>query len=65
MLPAGGLMIGTVQGHNTDGTSTLTDAAGREFTAQGQGVAIGDKAFVRNGLITGTAPDLPFSIETV
>ena len=52
------LRVGTVTAHNSDGTSSLTDAHNRAFRAQGQDVAIGNKAFVKDGRIQGEAPNL-------
>lgn len=52
------LKTGTVTAHNADGTSSLSDTHGRDFRAQGQDVAIGDKAFVQVGRIQGQAPNL-------
>ncbi|MBF0368589.1 MAG: hypothetical protein HQL52_03940 [Magnetococcales bacterium] len=65
LFPKTRLVVGTVDAHNADGTSTLTDASSREFTAQGTSVSVGNKAFVQDGRITGEAPSLPASTEYV
>lgn len=59
LLPESPLIIGTVAAHNPDGTSDVTTLAGGTIRVRGQTVAPGLKAFVRNGLIEGQAPDLP------
>jgi hypothetical protein len=53
------LLVGTVAAHNADGTSTITLPGGGNIRARGQGVAIGEKAFIRAGLVEGPAPNLP------
>jgi len=58
LLPAEQLLIGTVTAHNADGTSTVTLPGGGELRARGQTVAVGSKAFLQGGEITGEAPDL-------
>ena len=52
------LRVGEVTTHNADGTSTLEDYHGREIIAQGQDVAIGATAFVKDNRIQGQAPGL-------
>lgn len=53
------LIIGTVQSHNADGTSTILTLDGGTIRPRGQSVAVNSKAFVRAGLVEGEAPDLP------
>lgn len=65
LLPASPTVIVTVTALNDDGTSTVETRAGGTMRVTGQGVAIGDKAFVRAGEITGAAPDLPDYEATV
>lgn len=63
-LPADPLLVGTVLSHNTDGTSTLQSPEGGTMRARGTGVGVGLKAFVRGGVVEGTAPDLPdYSVD--
>lgn len=59
LLPTDPLQIATVQTLNADGTSTVQSPAGGLVVVRGQGVAIGQKAFIRYGRIEGEAPDLP------
>jgi hypothetical protein len=40
-------------------TSELEDFHARKFVALGTGVAVGHKAFVKDGIIQGEAPSLP------
>ncbi len=54
------LMVVTVSAHNTDGTSTVTTMGGGSMTLRGQGVAVGQNAFARDGEIKGAAPSLPY-----
>lgn len=59
LLPGSPLVVGTVSAHNADGSSTIDLPGGGSINAIGQTVAIGQKAFVRNGQVLGQAPDLP------
>ena len=59
VLPADPLLIGEVTAHNADGTSTVELPSGDTVRVRGQGVAIGDNAFVQAGQVQGEAPDLP------
>jgi hypothetical protein len=38
--------------------SILADAGGDQFKAKGTGLSVGQKAFVKDGVIQGQAPDL-------
>ena len=58
LLPVSPLVIVTVDSINTDGTSTVTTASGGVMRVFGDGVAVGNKAFVRGGIIQGEAPNL-------
>jgi len=60
LLPGKPLWVGEVLSHNDDGTSTIELPGGVTIRAQGQIVAIGDRAFVEGSRVTGEAPDLPF-----
>jgi hypothetical protein len=75
LLPSAPLVVARVVSHNaTDDTSTLellvdqadTDYAGgvktgTQFVARGRTVAIGDNAFVRDGVVESQAPDQAIS----
>lgn len=58
LLPSSPLQIGTVTAHNSDGTSTVLLISGGTQAVRGQTVAVSAKAFFRNGLIEGEAPNL-------
>jgi hypothetical protein len=62
LLPDSPLLLGTVAAHHTDGTITveLLDGGLLRVTAgNGDAGSIGDRVFVRNGQIEGSAPALP------
>jgi hypothetical protein len=61
LLPDSPLIIGVVAAHNGDGSSTILLPSNGIITAIGQTVAVGHKAFVRNGQVLYEAPDLPSS----
>ncbi len=58
LLPDAPLLIGTVATRNSDGTLTVSLAGGGLLKATGN-ASDGERVFVRNGLVEGTAPDLP------
>ena len=58
LVPGDPLQIGTVDSHNADGTSSITLLGGGSLRARGQSVSVGQKAFVRAGLVEGAAPNL-------
>lgn len=59
------LSVVTVQSINGDGTSTVETPSGSTLVVDGESVAAGNKAFVRDGRIQGPAPDLPVYEEAV
>jgi len=60
LLPQSPLLIGTVLSIDfSSGASMVQLPGGGTLNVRGTDVAVGQKAFVRNGLIEGTAPDLP------
>ena len=65
LLPTQHLLVGEVVSHNADGTSTVNLPSGATIRARGQGVAVNDNAFVRDGEIAGQAPNLPVTNVTV
>ena len=65
LLPADPLLAGEVISHNGDGTSTIELPAGERLRGRGQGVAIGQSAFVQGGEVRGQAPNLPGVIVEV
>lgn len=60
LLPHEPLVIVTVDTVNSDGTSTVTTAAGGAMRVIGTGVAATKKAYVKAGAIVGEAPDTEY-----
>lgn len=59
LIPDAPLQTATVASIDyATGSSTITWPGGDSQTARGTGVAIGSRAFVRNGVIEGAAPSL-------
>jgi hypothetical protein len=56
LLPKRALTIAQVVTHNSDGTSTVEYPGGAQVRVRGQGVAVDDYAFIRDGEIRGQAP---------
>lgn len=65
LIPGSRTIVVDVQGNNGDGTSTVTTQTGATVIVDGESVAAGNPAFVRDGEITGPAPDMPTYEETV
>lgn len=66
LLPDAPLQVATVSAINTgQGTSTVTWPGGSVQTVRGTAVAVGLKAFVRDGVIEGAAPDLTLEVIEV
>ena len=59
LLPKTSRIIGTVISHNDNGSSTIALREGTQMTADGQGVAVGQKALVENRVVIREVPDLP------
>ncbi len=55
-LSADPLLVAQVLAHNADGTSTVQFPNGSTLKVMGQGVGVGDFAFIRGGEIRGEAP---------
>ncbi|MDD5277203.1 MAG: hypothetical protein PHR16_14110 [Methylovulum sp.] len=64
LLPDQPLLIGTVTAFLSDGRSSV-DVPGGVIVVRGQSVAVGQKAFVRNGIVEGGAPALSEQIIVV
>ena len=59
LLPEPPLLVATVLSIDTDlGTSLVQFPGGGQQTLRGTAVAVGLRAFVRNGLVEGEAPNL-------
>ena len=64
LIPDAPLVVVTVNSVNADGTSSVATSSGGALRVRGTSVAAGKKAYVRNGEITGEAPNLQhFEIE--
>ena len=61
LLPKTARLIGTVESHNSNGTSTITLRNSGTMTAKGHSVAVGQKVLVENGKEVREVPDLPVS----
>ena len=58
LLPDSPLLIGTVASRSGDGSAVVRTLDGGQLRASGD-AAVGMRVFVRDGVITGPAPDLP------
>lgn len=56
LQPDPAVLIGDVLAVNSDNTSTVQLPDGSTFRARGTSVAVGQPAFVRNGIVEGIAP---------
>lgn len=66
LLPDAPLQVATVTAINAaQGTSTVTWPGGSVQTVRGTGVAVASKAFIRDGVIEGEAPDLTLEVIEV
>jgi len=64
LIPDAPLQVATVSSVDyATGTSTITWPGGAQQTVRGTGVAIDSRAFVRDGVIEGAAPNL--TTETI
>ena len=59
LLPKTNRIIGTVDTHNSNGSSTIILRSGLTMTAKGQGVSTGKKALIESGEVVREVPDLP------
>ena len=58
LIPEGSRTIVTITANNGNGTSQAQLRDGSAVTVKGESVQAGQKAFVQNGEIKGTAPEL-------
>ena len=58
LLPDTPFVVGKVTVRNGDGSLTVTTLDGGQLRASGS-ASVGDRVFVRDGQVTGQAPDLP------
>ncbi len=59
-VPVMPIAIIRYRAHNTDGTSSVTTVADGTMRLFGTSVAVGKKAFVKDGEIKGEAPNLTY-----
>ena len=58
LLPEGVRVVATVKANNGNGTSQAELREGSVITVKGESVGVGEKVFIQDGEIKGTAPDL-------
>ena len=58
LIPEGMRVIATITANNGNGTSQATLRDGSVITVKGDSIATGQKAFIKDGEIKGTAPSL-------
>ena len=58
LIPEGVRVVVTITANNGNGTSQATLRNGSVITVKGESVSSGQKAFIQDGEIKGTAPDL-------
>ena len=64
LLPRDALQVGTSQGPNGDGTTTVDLIGGGRIIATGDGYPLGQQVYVQGMIIRGEAPNLtPIEIQ--
>ena len=58
LIPDGVRVVATVKANNGNGTSQAELRDGSTITVKGESVGVGGKAFIQDGEIKGTTPDL-------
>ncbi len=58
LLPEGSRIVAIIKANNGNGTSQAELRGGSVITVNGESVATGQKAFIQDGEIKGTAPSL-------
>ncbi len=58
LIPEGVRVVATIAANNGNGTSQATLRDGSVITVKGESISAGQMAFIQNGEIKGTAPDL-------
>jgi hypothetical protein len=64
LLPQRPLQVGTVQGI-IGGVATISLPGGGTIHARASAATVGQRVFVRDGVVEGEAPDLPVELITV
>ena len=60
LLPSSPVLVGTVTTLHGNGTCTVTMPGGGTVRVVGESVATGKKVFIKDGIVQGEAPDLPY-----
>lgn len=64
LLPQTPLTIATVAAQHANGECTVTYPSGSQVRVRGEGFAVADQVFVRDGVIEGAAPALtPMTVD--
>ncbi|WP_422491129.1 hypothetical protein [Endozoicomonas sp. ALE010] len=58
LIPEGMRIVATITANNGNGTSQAELRSGSVITVKGEGVSVGQKAFIQNGEVKGVAPNL-------
>ena len=58
LIPEGVIVVATITANNGNGTSLAELRDGSVITVKGESVAAGQKAFIQDGIVKGTAPNL-------
>ncbi|WP_257285648.1 hypothetical protein [Endozoicomonas sp. SESOKO1] len=58
LIPEGVRVVATITANNGNGTSQATLRDGSVITVKGESVGDGERAFIQDGEVKGTAPDL-------
>ena len=58
LMPEGVLIVATITENNSNDTNKATLRDGSTITVKGGSIPVGEKAFIQNGEIKGSAPNL-------
>lgn len=61
LIPKASRSVVEVLTINGDGTSTVRTLSGATIVVQGGSVSVGNNAYVQDGVITGSAPNINFT----
>lgn len=65
LLPQQPLLVGEVLAHLTGNRSSIQLPSGALVVVRGQSVAVGNNAFIRNGVVEGAAANLGYFVIDV
>ena len=60
LIPEGTRVVATVTKNNGNGTSQAELRSGAVITVKGESIPEGQKAFIQDGAVQGSAPNLPY-----